>query len=218
MAKTIVITALLLGVAILPAWAQEDESRPAKFSFQGRVGVLFTGEEPFENGAAFEIGMMLRFAGPLHLNISGGTSNFDGGTEVVAFTPEFGDFWEQFLNEFDVYDVEQNTYRMNYFNIGTAIKLGMGPVEPYVVAGGGIYYVRFSFPFSYAEKGFPEEAKVFTNITDRDYLYGFNFGGGMNIKINELIGFAGQVTYHNLNSDVLNNQLMATFGLNVTIP
>jgi len=218
MRKTIVLTALLLSVAIFPAWAQDEEDRPAKFSFQGRVGALFAGGEPFENGAAFEIGMMMRLAGPFHLNIGGGTSNFDGGMGIVALTPEFVGFWDQFLLEFDIYDIEQSAYRMNYFNAGGAIKFGAGPIEPYAVAGGGIYYVRFSVPFSYAGKGFPEETKVFTNITDNKYVYGYNFGGGLNIRINDLIGFAGQVTYHYLDSEVLNNQLMATFGLNVTIP
>jgi hypothetical protein len=218
MRKTILVAALLLGLAVLPALAQEEEERPAKFSFQGRVGMLFTGGAPFENGAAFEIGMMMRLTGPFHLNISGGTSNFNGGTEVMPLTTEFADFWEEFLTVYDVYDIERSTYRINFFNFGGAVKFGAGRIEPYAVGGVGIYYVRFSFPFSYAMKGLPPEAATFTNVTDSEYFYGGNFGGGMNFKINDLIGFGGQVTYHYINSDVLENQLMTTFGLNVTIP
>jgi hypothetical protein len=218
MKKSLIVAVLLVGMVVLPSFAQEDEVRPATYSFQGRVGMLFTGGEPFENGAAFEIGMMVRLAGPLHLNISGGTSNFNGGAEVVPLTTEFADFWEEFLTIYNVYDIEKSTYRINFFNLGGAIKFGAGAFEPYVVAGAGIYYVRFSVPFSYAAIGFPPETAAYTNITDSKYLYGFNFGGGINFKINDLIGFGGQVTYHYINSDALENQLMTTFGLNVTLP
>ena len=212
-----IVAVLVLAVAALPALAQEDEERPAKYSFQGRVGALLSGDEPFENGAAFEIGMMMRLGGPLHLSIAGGTGNFDGGLEPVALTPEFEEFWSGVEEEFEITEKKQAAYRLNFFTTGLAAKFGAGSFEPYVVAGGGIYYVRFSQSFRYTEIAFPGNTAL-TNVTDSDYFFGGNFGGGINFKINALVGFAGQVTYHYIDCDGIDNQIMATFGLNVTLP
>jgi len=217
MREKMIIATLLLGLLAVPALAQEEEEfRPGRISFQGRVGALFTGSEPFENGAAFEVGLMWRLAGPFHLNISGGTGNFDGGLEPQPLTEEFAELWENFNNTVVILDREKASYRMNFFNFGGALKFGGGAFEPYAVGGAGVYYVRYSQVFSFFDPMF--QADITSNATDSTYFYGFNVGGGINFRINDLISFAGQVTYHYINSDVIGHQVMATFGMNVTIP
>ncbi len=207
---------VLAGISILllltfqPAFAQDnDELRPTPFSFQGRVGALFTGGEPFENGAAFEIGMMFRIAGGLHLSFAGGTANFEGGTEPIPLSEEYAEFWELFTEEFPVFDAEPARYRLNFGTVGAALKFGRGRIEPYAVGGVGVYQARFVHTITFIE---------IASFQDQKYLFGWYAGAGANYSINDIIGFAGQVTYHNLDTDALDNQIMATFGLNVTIP
>ena len=97
---TVAAVVVLLLCGALPALAQEDdEYTHSPFSFQGRVGALLVGEEPFQNGASFEIGMMIRLMSGIHLSFGGGTANFKGGTEPIPITEEFALFWEEFLTQ-----------------------------------------------------------------------------------------------------------------------
>ena len=211
-----VVGLLLFGA--LPALAQEDdEYSRSPFSFQGRVGALLVSEETFQNGASFEIGMMVRLMSGIHLSVGGGTANFNGGTEPIPITEEFALFWEDFLTLYEVVDPQEPRYRINFGTAGLALKFGGGAFEPYVIGGVGIYQVRFTYTFDYAPIGFPVLYDI-TSLQDQKYLSGWHAGGGVNVAINQIIGFAGQVSYHALNTEAIDNPIMVTFGLNVTIP
>jgi opacity protein-like surface antigen len=226
MHKTLLAVAVaILAFLPLTAFAQDDDIKPPRFSFQGRVGALFAGGEPFENGATFEFGMMVRMASALHLTFAGGSSNFKGGTEPVPFTEEYAAFWESVLEQFHVLDPQPAKYRVSFGTLGVAFKVGTKRFEPYAVAGVGLYYGRFNYQFSLADIRIPldyvlthPEFVDIATIQDTKYLFGWNVGGGLNISINQIIGFGTQVTYHAINTEGLENQITATFGLNVNIP
>lgn len=216
---------ILILLSALPALAQDDDDRPSPFSFQGRVGALLMSEESYESGATFEFGMMARFAPNIHLNITGGSSNFKGSTDPLPLTEEYASFIEEAKEEFHILDPEKAQYRISFGTVGVALKLGRHKIDPYFVAGVGIYYTRFVHQFNYADKTIPleflQDNPMFLSIAtlqDSKYLYGWHAGGGVNVAINQIIGFGGQVTYHSVSSDALAEQITATFGLNVIIP
>ena len=79
--------------------------------------------------------------------------------------------------------------------------------------------MRFTYTFDYAPIGIPFDVETgITSLQDQKYIYGWYAGGGVNVAINQIIGFAGQVSYHALDTEAINDPIMVTFGLNVTIP
>ena len=216
--RNLVVTVFLLAVAAVPVLAQDDDDyQPSPFSFQGRVGALFAGEDPFKDGASFEIGMMYRVFSNVHLSISGGTSNFEGGTEPAALSEDFALFIDDVQKDFAIVNPDEARYRINFGTFGAAFKLGRGRFEPYAIGGIGIYQVRFVYTFDYQSLLVPIDTGV-TSVQDQKYMFGWFAGGGLNYSINNIIGFGTQITYHSLDTDAIDEQIMATFGLNVTIP
>jgi opacity protein-like surface antigen len=223
MKKTVTVAAALILLMAMPMVAQEEEEyEVSPIAFQGRVGAMYTGGEPFENGATFEVAALFHTAGPLYLNIFGGISNFDSEGDVIPITDEFIAFWDDFTANVDILDMDSLRYRVNYVGAGATAALGAGRLEPQVFGGVGAYQVKFITSLNYVEKVIPEEFReansFFGSFEDSKWFLGYSFGGGLYYRFNQIINFGGAVTYHYIDTDVIEDLVSFTFGLHIRVP
>lgn len=213
----------ILVFATLPVTAQDDEERVSKYSFQGRVGAVFTGDEPFENGATFEVGGMYRLSGPVYLNFFAGTINFESDNAIRPISEDFALFWDNIQRDFNVFDMDDIRYRLNFGGVGLVMKMEAGRIEPYIVGGIGAYNTKFTATFSFVDKAVSQELQelfgTITSVEDSKTAIGWHVGGGLNYSLNQIISINGQVSYRDIDLDSFQNGLISmTFGLHVKIP
>lgn len=225
MNKMIIIAAFAF-VLLLPLAAsaqEEDEYRVSPFTLQSRVGGVYTGGDPYTNGATFEVGVMYRMAGPLNLSFFGGFTNFTNTSEFLpAVSEEYASDMERFLEDYVVVDLDKLRYRMNFGGAGVTLVKKFGRLEPLITAGVGAYQVKLISTFSYVEKVVPEPVRAdfatFISLEDSKVFFGYNVGAGIYYSFNQIISFGGQVTYHAIDTDAIENLVSASFGLNIKIP
>lgn len=228
MKKTLAIAALALFAVTLAAFAQtsRDDQEPALLTFQGRVGGMYTGGDPFENGAAFEVGTMIRFTGPIYFHIFGGITNFDKEGDILPITPEFADTLEGLQVDNEITDINRLNYKMNFFGAGLGVIQDLGPLEVHLNAGAGAYELSFVADFDLFPRGVPDDIPdglrdaltTFLSLEDKEWLYGFTVGGGLYYDFNEIISFGGHMNYHNIDTEAIDNPISFTFGMHIKVP
>lgn len=215
---------LLLGSAPLLAQTDDDEEqiKPARWAFQGRVGALYPGGDPFKVGAAFELGGMWRIQGPFYLMGYAGIGNFESEGDVVPITEGFVDFWDLFLDTWHVIDVQEIRYRMNYGGGGVAMMFTTGRFEPFLSAGIGAYQVKLQAKVEFIDPAVPEplwpSLSNLDTFQDSETFLGYMFSGGLYYHFNQIISFGGQATYHAINTDKIDDLMTFTFGMHINIP
>lgn len=224
--KKMLSAAVVTFVLLLPltAFAQEEEENTVSpFTLQSRVGGVYTGGDPFGNGATFEVGVMYRLIGPLNLSFFGGYTNYTGtGDFIPSLTEDFTSFWNSFLEQYDVVNIDKLSYRVNFGGGGVTFVKKIGRLEPLVTAGIGAYQVKLTSTFSYVEKVIPDPYRdafsTFVSLQDSKVFFGYNIGAGLYYSFNQIISFGGQVTYHIIDTNAIENLVSATFGMNIKIP
>lgn len=224
--KNTLFVAAVVFVLLLPLSAsaqEEEEYTVSPFSLQSRVGGVYTGGDPYSNGATFEVGVMYRLAGPLNLSFFGGFTNYTNSSDFVpAVTEDFAIFWENFLETYDVVNIDKLSYRMNFGGGGLTFVKKIGRLEPLFTAGVGAYQVKLISTFSYVRKEVPEPFRdsfaTFISLEDSKVFFGYNAGAGLYYSFNQIISFGGQVTYHAIDTDVIEDLVSVSFGLNIKIP
>lgn len=216
-----VVLILLITAGSVLAQEQEEEEY-STLLFQGRVGGVYTGGDPYKNGATFEVGALAHFRGPVYIQAFGGISNFESEGDIMPLTDEFGQLWDGILATNEITSIDDLRYKMNFVGAGLALKLNTGRFQPMVHAGLGAYHVKFVTSFSYANLSIPEEVRdkfaVLTSLEDSKWEYGFNFGGGLYYKFNPIMNFGAHVNYHMIDSDAIENQISFTVGMLVEVP
>ena len=223
--KRLCFAVACLAIALAPVVGfahEDDEYQPSSIAFQGRVGGVYTGGEPFNNGATFEVAALFHLQGPLYLNVFGGIANYDSDGDIIPVTDEFGAFWDDFTDTYRVLSIDDLRYRLNFVGAGGTITLGAGKLEPQISAGVGAYQVKFVTSFSYVDRAVPDEfVDRFTtllSLEDEKWELGYNIGGGLYYRFNQIINFGGHVTYHMIDTDAIEDLVSFTFGMHIRVP
>ena len=214
---------LILLMSFGPVMAQEEEEDEySKLLFQGRVGGMYTGGDPYQMGAAFEVGALVHFKGPIYLQAFGGISNFDSEGDVVPLTEEFGQLWDGITEVNDILNIDDLRYKLNFVGAGLAIKMNTGRFSPMINAGIGAYHTKFVTSFTYVNKTVPaelqEQFSLLSSLEDSKWEYGLNLGGGLYYRFNPIINFGAHVNYHMIDSEAIEDQVSFTFGMLVEVP
>lgn len=214
---------LILLMTVGPVMAQEEEEDEySKLLFQGRVGGVYTGGDPYKSGATFEVGALAHFKGPVYFHAFGGISNFESEGDVVPLSDEFNDLWTAITDTSTILSVDDLRYKLNFVGAGLSMKLATGRFQPVVNAGVGAYHTKFVTSFSYVNKSVPPEFQdkfaVLSSLEDSKWEYGLNFGGGLYYKFNPIMNFGAHVNFHMIDSDAIEDQVSFTFGMLVEVP
>lgn len=219
------ITAACLLLVLVPFQVvaqDEEEDDVSPIAFQGRVGGVYTGGDPFKAGATFEGAALIRFTGPLYFTVMGGSANFESDGDLVPITDEFAQFWEQVLETNEILNNDIR-FRLNFVSAGATFIGDFGKLSPQITGGVGAYQVKFVTTFRAVPKPVPppdliDDFAFETSLEDSEWFLGYNFGGGLYYKFNKIVHFGGSVIYHAIDTDAIEDLVSFSFGMHINIP